>query len=255
MYLEVAGGEYLEGPSLKDILLLNKDLSGARLKNVHLEPLNMHKRDFTKSRFVDTAFVYSKISECDFSGSQFWGVAFKDTIFEGCDFSDCRFDKCFFGSTDMHACDFTGVIFDDCSVHRAYLCNNEFSGTEIYSTSFYRTVLKGCNLQFPSFPSLDTMVGFDYEALPNQLVLELMLRDAHAHPQPDRFKSWAYCSSSCPLTTPQYRVSRTWHFQEDPRVLEEHLEQGGNLIPQMTDAELIIALCKAMGWTIRGYPI
>jgi len=77
--------------------------------------------------------------------------------------------------------------------------------------------------------------------LPDNLTLELMRRDAWAHPHPERFDDWAG-GGDCP-----YQSEEAFWRSEPNR----ELWCKGN--PQMRDSDLILAICKSQGWKIRGY--
>jgi len=68
-----------------------------------------------------------------------------------------------------------------------------------------------------------------------------MRRDAQAHPKPGLFDEWAK-GGSCPYQNEE----RFWQFRE-----KRELWKSGE--PQMADRDLILAICKAMGWGIKGY--
>jgi len=70
-----------------------------------------------------------------------------------------------------------------------------------------------------------------------------MRRDAYAHPYPKRFDDWAKFQGDCPY---QKKEERFWYFKESKKLWE-----AGN--PQMTDRDLIIAICKEKDWGISGY--
>ena len=75
--------------------------------------------------------------------------------------------------------------------------------------------------------------------LPDDLTLELMRRDAYAHPNPERFEVWAK-GGRCPYK----KEDRFWIFDSN-----RTLWKKGK--PKMTDRDLIIAICKAKGWKIK----
>lgn len=77
--------------------------------------------------------------------------------------------------------------------------------------------------------------------LPNDLTLEIMRRDAYAHPFPEKFDEWAN-GGDCPYQNEE----RFWIFQD-----RRDLWKPG--LPQMTDRDLIVAICRAKNWGIRGH--
>jgi hypothetical protein len=68
-----------------------------------------------------------------------------------------------------------------------------------------------------------------------------MRRDAKAHPKPELFDEWAI-TKKCPYQNEE----RFWRFEPKPE-----LWKAGN--PEMSDFDLIIALCKSQNWKIRDY--
>jgi len=68
-----------------------------------------------------------------------------------------------------------------------------------------------------------------------------MRRDAWAHPRPERFDEWA-AGGSCPYQ----QEERFWRFNE-----KKALWKPGP--PEMRDSDLILAICKELGWGINGY--
>ena len=92
------------------------------------------------------------------------------------------------------------------------------------------------NVTFLSFPSLNTISSPALGELSDELTLELMRRDAAAHPYPERFDEWKN-GGSCPYQG----VERWWLFD-----MKRELYKPGP--PTMSDYELIVAICKDKGW-------
>ena len=72
-------------------------------------------------------------------------------------------------------------------------------------------------------------------------MLELMRRDAYAHPKPELFNEWIKIGK-CPYKNEE----RFWLFEPKREIWQPGL-------PQMADRDLIIEICKNQGWKIRGY--
>ena len=68
-----------------------------------------------------------------------------------------------------------------------------------------------------------------------------MRRDAFGHPNPEKFDNWAK-GGNCPYDD----VERFWSFEP-----KRELWSPG--IPQMTDRDLIIEICKSNKWGIKGF--
>lgn len=77
-------------------------------------------------------------------------------------------------------------------------------------------------------------------ALSDAITLELMRRDAYAHPYPERFDEWVK-TKECPYRNEE----RFWYFKVRPDLWVPGL-------PQMTDRDLIVAICEEKGWKING---
>jgi hypothetical protein len=97
------------------------------------------------------------------------------------------------------------------------------------------------NIEFYNLPSLRTLSSISLHNLPDNLQLELMRRDAQAHPHPELFDSWVK-TKKCPYENEE----RFWLFDPKPE-----LWKAGK--PEMSDFDLIIALVKTQGWKIRNY--
>jgi hypothetical protein len=68
-----------------------------------------------------------------------------------------------------------------------------------------------------------------------------MRRDAFAHPYPEKFDEW-FKNKKCPYQNEE----RFWLFEP-----KKELWSPG--LPQMTDRDLIIEICKSQGWRIKGF--
>ena len=68
-----------------------------------------------------------------------------------------------------------------------------------------------------------------------------MRRDAYAHPYPEKFTEWEK-GGKCPYQNEE----RFWLFNERKGVWRRGK-------PQMTDRNLITAICKEKGWKIKGH--
>ena len=101
--------------------------------------------------------------------------------------------------------------------------------------------LRSADLEFYQFPSIRLLSSMPLGQLSDKLTLELMRRDAYAHPNPNAFNSWSK-NGECPYQ----REERFWFFE-----IDRNLWKSGN--PEMRDSDLIIAICKEKGWKIQGY--
>ena len=85
------------------------------------------------------------------------------------------------------------------------------------------------------------LASFDLGFLSDSLTLELMRRDAWAHPKPELFDVWSQ-GGNCPYQNEE----RFWLFK-----LKKELWKPGP--PEMRDSDLILAICKEKGWKVKGY--
>jgi hypothetical protein len=88
------------------------------------------------------------------------------------------------------------------------------------------------------FPTIKTLASIDLGKLSDVLSLELMRRDAAAHPFSERFEVWAK-GGDCPYQNEE----RFWIFN-----LKREVWEKGK--PKMTDVELIKAICAEKGWEL-----
>jgi len=77
--------------------------------------------------------------------------------------------------------------------------------------------------------------------LPDEIVLELMRRDADCHPDITLFDEWA-TSGDCPY---KKGIQRMHYF-------EERRELWVSGTPQMSQIELLKKICAAKNWDMRG---
>jgi hypothetical protein len=85
------------------------------------------------------------------------------------------------------------------------------------------------------------LASFGLGILSDALTLELMRRDAWAHPKPELFDAWAK-GGSCPYQN----EDRFWLFD-----IKIELWKSGP--PEMRDSDLILAICREKGWKVKGY--
>ena len=126
-------------------------------------------------------------------------------------------------------------------LYGAYLSGANLSGADLSGANLSGANLSGADFEFWQFPSIRLISSIRLNNLPDNLQLELMRRDAFAHPHPEKFDEWAK-NGNCPYQNEE----RFWLFEP-----KRELWSPG--LPQMADRDLIIELCKSQGWRIRGY--
>ncbi len=124
---------------------------------------------------------------------------------------------------------------------RANLCRANLSYAKLSGADLCRANLYRATIKFSKLPSLSFLSSLILGKLNDVLTLELMRRDAWAHPHPERFDLWAN-DGQCPYEN----EDRFWKFE-----LRKDLWKPGK--PEIRDSDLIIEICKEKGWKIDGY--
>ena len=130
--------------------------------------------------------------------------------------------------------------------HEKWLKGKGGKRANLSKANLYRANLFGANLSkvkfmFQQFPSITLLSSINLGEISDKLALELMRRDAEAHPYPERFNEWA-SGGVCPYQNEE----RFWKFKERREVWKPGK-------PQMKGSDLIIEICKEKGWKIKGY--
>ena len=134
------------------------------------------------------------------------------------------------------------IIAEGETIKKAAINNKaNLRGADLYGADLRGADLRGANLEFHQFPSIRLISSITLGGLSDLLTLELMRRDAYAHPRPEKFDGWAK-GGSCPYQNEE----RFWFFNE-----KKELWRNGK--PQMRDADLILQICKEKGWGIKGH--
>ena len=117
-------------------------------------------------------------------------------------------------------------------LREAYLQGADLRGVDLWKAK----------IEFHQFPSIRLLSSISFRHLPDNLTLELMRRDACAHPHPDLFDKWAKGGGKCPYQNEE----PFWRFEP-----KKELWRKGK--PQMRDSDLILEICKSQRWKIKGY--
>ena len=147
---------------------------------------------------------------------------------------------------DLFRADLSKANLSWADLSKANLSKANLSGADLFRADLSWADLSGAdlcgaNLEFSRFPSIRLISSIQLSLISNNLALELMRRDADGHPYPEKFDEWAK-GGDCPYQNEE----RFWLFNEK----REAWKPGK---PQMSDKDLIIALCKEKGWKIRNY--
>ena len=132
---------------------------------------------------------------------------------------------------------FGEVIFkDDSKTMKETVRNAVLSQANLFRANLFQA-----EIEFYNFPSIRTISSIRLNNLPDNLTLELMRRDALAHPHPGLFDEWAK-GGDCPYKNEE----AFWLFEP-----KKKLWKAGK--PQLADRDLILEICKSQNWWIRNY--
>lgn len=149
---------------------------------------------------------------------------------------------------NLRGADLQGANLRRADLRRANLRGANLQGANLRGADLRGANLRGANLQgadldFHQFPSIRLLSSIPLGILSDGLMIELMRRDAYAHPHPERFDEWAK-GGQCPYQNEEY----FWNF--DYEAAKKLWKPG---LPQMADRDLIIAICKEKKWGITNY--
>jgi hypothetical protein len=199
-------GANLYGADLSGANLSWADLRGADLSGDNLYRANLYRADLSGANLSGANLSWANLYGADLSGANLSGA-------------------------DLRGADLSWANLSWANLYRA-----DLSGANLYQAD-----LSGAKIEFLKLPSIKMLASFDLGQLSDQLTLELMRRDAWAHPKPELFDAWSK-GDSCPYQN----EDRFWLFE-----LKKELWKPG--APKMRDSDLIIAICKEKGWKVSGY--
>jgi len=142
---------------------------------------------------------------------------------------------------DLRGADLRDANLRGADLRGANLRGADLRGADLRGADLRDADLRGAKIEFYQLPSIRLLSSIFLGTLSDALTIELMRRDAWAHPFPERFDEWAK-GGDCPYQNEE----RFWRFQET----RELWEPGP---PEMKDSDLILAICKERGWAVRGY--
>ena len=185
---------------------------------------NLRGADLREADLREADLRGANLEEANLGGANLWGAYLRKANLWGANLRGADLRKANLGGANLW-----GAYLREANLERA---------------NFEEANLGGANFEFWQFPSIRLLSSIQLGKLSDNLTLELMRRDAYAHPHPERFNEWAkdVKDGSCPY---QYE-ERFWLFQE-----EKGLWRTGK--PEMTDRDLIVAICEAKGWKIKGF--
>jgi len=179
--------------------------------------------------------------EADLCGADLYGANLYGADLRGADLHEADLCGANLYGADLRGADLRGADLYGADLHGANLYGADLHGADLHGANLYGANLCGAKIEFHKFPSIRLISSIYLNNLSVTLMLELMRRDAFAHPYPEKFDEWAK-GGKCPYQNEE----RFWLFVE-----KRNLWRKGK--PQMRDSDLIIEICKSQGWKIKGY--
>ena len=176
-----------------------------------------------------------------FNITELMGADLRDADLKGADLRGAYLPGADLREADLRGADLKGADLREADLRDADLKGADLDEADLSWADLRGADLSEANLEFPTFPSIPLLASMDLGELSDSLTLELMRRDAYAHPHPERFDEWAD-EGPCPYRN----EDRFWWYGVRP-----DLWKPGR--PQMTDAQLILRICAEKGWGIKGY--
>jgi hypothetical protein len=231
----------LSGANLSEIDLPKINLSGAdlseanffkaNLSEANLSEANLSKANLSKAHFYRANLSRTNLFEAHFYRANLSETNFSEAYLDGANFYKANLSKADFYKASLYGTNFFGANLFDSNFYRSIFCE----------TNFYGANLTEAKIKFRCLPSIKMLLSFNLDELSDKLTLELMRRDAWAHPKPELFDLWAQ-EGDCPYKNEE----RFWSFS-----FKRELWKPGP--PEMRDSDLIIAICKEKGWEIPEY--
>ncbi len=209
--------------SIKELVKKNRaDLSGANLSRADLS-----RADLSRANLSWADLSWADLSRADLSWADLSWANLSRADLSGADLSGADLSWANLSRADLSWADLSGANLSRADLSWANLSRADLSRAK--------------NIEFWQFPSIRLISSIQLNNLPDNLQLELMRRDAFAHPHPEKFDEWGQ-GGGCPYDD----VERFWLFEP-----KRELWSPG--LPQMADRDLIKELVKSQGWKIKGY--
>lgn len=207
------------------------------LKNISLKKMELDKIDLKL-----TTLVGCNLRDASFKEAKLTRATILDSIGIKADFQQADLREARIIDSPFGGCNFRGADLMGLSAFFVDFSFSDFTGAFIDNWNFFKVDLFGVQgLMFQSLPSISTLSRLTLHHLPDELTLELMRRDAQAHPNPEDFEVWAN-QGHCPYK----QEERFWMFP-----FSRSVWKPGK--PEMSDVELIKSICKSQGWKVKGY--
>ena len=210
-----------ERANLSEANLSKANLYGANLSVADLSGAYLFGADLSKANLSG-----ANLSEADLS----WANLF------GANLSGANLSRANLYGAYLSMADLSWANLSEADLSWANLSRANLSRANLYRADLYRANLSGAKIEFNIFPSIRLLSSIPLNDLSDKLTLELMRRDAFAHPHPELFDEWAK-GGKCP-----YQNEETfWQFK-----VNKKLWKKGK--PQMRDSDLIMEICKEKKW-------
>lgn len=280
-------GKSLRNSNLRNIDLSNLNLQDVDFTDAKIDHVNFKNSNLRHARFCESNVQYSNFSGADLTRSDFWKANIYSSTFikatlnnailsniigDFTNFEDAKLEQCDLKNSDLRHSTFERSILEYSNLQRANLnssnlryanlnnCNLKWADlfaadlrysslreVDLEDVNFEGCLLDGAYIEFYKFPS-KTILNMPLGKLPDELTIELMIRQAYSCPDPEIFKMWAF-GEDCPFRI-KYKFERTWKFVEDKVLLKKYLESGGEFKPKMKDFELIRKICEYKDWKL-----
>ncbi len=211
--------------------LRNADLRDANFRNADLRDANLRDADLRNANLRDADLQYADLRDANLRDAD---LQYADLRYANLQYADLR-------NADLRDANFRNADLRYANLQYADLRDANLRDANLWDANLRNADLRDADLQFHFFPSIRTISSIRLHDLPDEIVVELMRRDAAGHPYPERFDEWAK-GGECPYR----KEERFWLFEE-----KRELWKKG--IPKMIDRDLIFAICKSQGWKIKGY--
>ena len=201
--------------------LSGADLSDANLNRAYLREADLHDANLRGAKLSNADLWAADLHDANLRGADLLRANLRDADMHGADLREAKWR-----GADLSSANLCGADMCD-----TYLCGANLRGANLYYAK----------IEFHYFPTIRLISSIALGPLSDDLTLELMRRDASAHPRPAEFDAWA-AGARCPYQFEE----RFWFFAE-----RRNLWQPGP--PTMRDADLILAICREKRWKIKNY--
>jgi len=202
------------------------DLSGADLSGANLSRADLSRADLSWADLSRADLSWADLSWADLSGANLSGADLSRADLSRADLSWANLSGADLSRANLSGANLSWANLSGANLSWANLSGADLSGAE--------------KLSFARFPSIKMLASLNLGTLSDLLTLELMRRDAAAHPNPELFDVWAK-DGGCPYAG---NIDQFWIFS-----VNKKLWRPGP--PEMADRDLIVLICKEKGWEIK----